>query len=263
MEISIVQAILCGIVYWLAVGNLPFVGLWSLQRPLVCGMITGLILGHPVQGAVIGATINLVYLGFMSAGGSMPADMALAGILGTAYAIVGGLDTDTALALAVPIGILGTIVWAGRMTFDSFFVHIADNYIEKEEYHKIWRANVLFPQIMCFCMTAIPCALAAYFGANYIQGILNMLSGKVLTVFQIIGGLMPALGIAITLQYIFKGESRIFLFAGFLLAVYSGLPLLTLGIIALIVAIVYVQITSANEGAAATVYDDEDDEEDD
>lgn len=263
MEISILQAVLCGIVYWLAVGNLPFVGLWSLQRPLVCGMITGLILGHPVQGAVIGATINLVYLGFMSAGGSMPADMALAGILGTAYAIVGGLDTDTALALAVPIGILGTIVWAGRMTFDSFFVHIADNYIEKEEYHKIWRANVLFPQIMCFCMTAIPCALAAYFGANYIQGILNMLSGKVLTVFQIIGGLMPALGIAITLQYIFKGESRIFLFAGFLLAVYSGLPLLTLGIIALIVAIVYVQITSANEGAAATVYDDEDDEEDD
>lgn len=194
----------------------------------------------------------------------MPADMALAGILGTAYAIAGGLDTDTALALAVPIGILGTIVWAGRMTFDSFFVHIADKYIEKEEYHKIWRANVLFPQIMCFCMTAIPCALAAYFGANYIQGIINMLSGKVLTVFQIIGGLMPALGIAITLQYIFKGESRIFLFAGFLLAVYSGLPLLTLGIIALIVAIVYVQMTSANEAAVATAaYDDEDDEEDD
>ena len=264
MEISILQAVLCGIVYWLAVGNLPFVGLWSLQRPLVCGLVTGLILGHPVQGAVIGATINLVYLGFMSAGGSMPADMALAGILGTAYAIAGGLDTDTALALAVPIGILGTIVWAGRMTFDSFFVHIADNYIEKEEYHKIWRANVLFPQIMCFCMTAIPCAFAAYFGANYIQGIINMLSGKVLTVFQIIGGLMPALGIAITLQYIFKGESRIFLFAGFLLAVYSGLPLLTLGIIALIVAIVYVQMTSVNEAAAATAaYDDEDDEEDD
>lgn len=65
MEMTILQAVLCGVVYWLAVGNLPFVGLWSLQRPLVCGAITGLILGHPVQGAVIGATINLVYLGFM------------------------------------------------------------------------------------------------------------------------------------------------------------------------------------------------------
>ena len=262
-KMTIIQAALCGVVYWLAVGNLPFVGLWSLQRPLVCGMITGLILGHPVQGAVIGATINLVYLGFMSAGGSMPADMGLAGVLGTAYAIVCGLDTDTALALAVPIGILGTIVWAGRMTFDCFFVHIADKYIEKEQYNKIWRANVLFPQIMCFLMTAIPCALAAYFGSNYIQGILNMLSGKVLTVFQIIGGLMPALGIAITLQYIFKGESKVFLFAGFLLAVYSKLPLLTLGIIALLVAVVYVQVTSAMEPAEAAVIDDEDDEEDD
>ena len=53
MEMTILQAVLCGVVYWLAVGNLPFVGLWSLQRPLVCGAITGLILGHPVQGAVI------------------------------------------------------------------------------------------------------------------------------------------------------------------------------------------------------------------
>ena len=241
-----------------------FVGLWSLQRPLVCGAITGLILGHPVQGAVIGATINLVYLGFMSAGGSMPADMGLAGVLGTAYAIVGGLDTDTALALAVPIGILGTIVWAGRMTFDCFFVHMADKYIEEEKYNKIWIANVLLPQILCFCMTAIPCALAAYFGSSYIQGILAMLSGKVLTVFQIIGGLMPALGIAITLQYIFKGESKVFLFIGFLLAVYSKLPLLTLGIIALLVAVVYVQVTSAVQPATAGAdYDDEDDEEDD
>lgn len=266
-NITVIQAILCGIIYWLAVGNLPFAGLWSLQRPLVCGTLVGLVLGQPVEGAVIGASINLVYLGFMSAGGSMPADMGLAGVLGTTYAIVGGLDTDTALALAVPIGILGTIVWAGRMTFDSVFVHMADKYIEKGENNRLWKANVLFPQILCFCMTAVPCALAAYFGSTYIQGILDVLSGKVLTVFQIIGGLMPALGIAITLQYIFKGESKVFLFAGFLLAVYSGLPLLTLGIIALLAAIVYVQITSAAESravtAGASVYDDEDDEEDD
>lgn len=238
---TLIQAILCGIVYWLAIGNLPFVGLWSLQRPLVCGLVTGIILGDPVLGAVIGGTINLVYLGFISAGGSMPADMALAGILGTAYAITGGLDANTALALAVPIGILGTIVWYARMTFDSIFVHIADKYIENEQYHKIWRANVLYPQIMCFVITVIPCTLAAYFGASYIQGFLNVLSGNVLKIFQIIGGLMPALGIGITLQYIFKGESRVFFFLGFVLAVYSGLSLLPLGVIALLVAIIYVQ----------------------
>lgn len=258
---TVIQAILCGVLYWLAVGNLPFAGLWSVQRPLVCGLIVGCILGDPVTGAVTGGAINLVYLGFISAGGSMPADMALAGILGTAYAIVGGIDAQTALALAVPIGILGTIVWYLRMTLDSIFVHIADGYIAKGEYGKIWIANVLLPQLFALAITAIPCALAAYFGASYITGLVNVLSGPILTVFQVIGGLMPALGIAITLQYIFKGEAMVFLFLGFVLAVYSGLGLLPLGVIALIVAIVYVQLSSASATPAAATADDEDEEE--
>ena len=171
---SVFQAFLCGVVYFLAIGNLPFVGLWSLQRPLVCGLITGIILGDPLTGAMTGASINLVYLGFISAGGSMPADMALAGILGTAFAITGGLDAKTALSVAVPIGLLGTIVWYGRMTFGSIFVHVADNYIENGEYNKIWRANVLFPQLLTAVITIIPCGLAAYFGASYISGFIEL-----------------------------------------------------------------------------------------
>ena len=240
---SIFQAFLCGVVYFLAIGNLPFVGLWSLQRPLVCGLITGIILGDPLMGAMTGASINLVYLGFISAGGSMPADMALAGILGTAFAITGGLDAKTALSVAVPIGWLGTIVWYGRMTFGSIFVHVADNYIEKGEYHKIWRANVLFPQLLTAVITIIPCGLAAYFGASYISGFIEALSGTTLTIFTVIGGMMPALGVAITLQYIFKGEARVFLFLGFVLATYSGLDLLPLGVIAGLTALIYVQAT--------------------
>ena len=35
MEMTILQAVLCGVVYWLAVGNLPFVGLWYVERSQV------------------------------------------------------------------------------------------------------------------------------------------------------------------------------------------------------------------------------------
>ncbi|RHH35867.1 MULTISPECIES: PTS sugar transporter subunit IIC [unclassified Collinsella] len=258
---TIIQALLLGVLYWLAVGNLPFVGLWSVQRPLVCGLIAGCILGDPVAGAVTGGTINLVYLGFISAGGSMPADMALAGILGTAYAITGGLSAETALALAVPIGILGTIVWYLRMTFDSVFVHMADGFIEQGKFDRIWIANVALPQVFAFVITVIPCTVAAYFGAAYIQSFIDMMSGPVLTVFQVIGGLMPALGIAITLQYIFKGEAIVFLFLGFVLAVYSGLGLLPLGVIALITAVVYVQLSAKSEAQAAAPAIEDDEEE--
>ena len=62
---SIVQAILLGVLYWIGEANLPFVGLWTVQRPLVCGWIAGIILGDALTGAMVGASINLVYLGFI------------------------------------------------------------------------------------------------------------------------------------------------------------------------------------------------------
>lgn len=244
-------AILCGILYWLAEANLPFVGLWTIQRPLVCGFITGCFLGQPVEGAVIGATINLVYLGFISAGGSMPADMALAGILGTAYAITGGLDAETALAIAVPLGLLGTIVWYLRMTIDSVFVHMGDKWVAEGKFNNLYLSNVILPQCFSAVICVIPCTLAAYFGANYIQSFIDMCAGKPLQIFQIIGGLMPALGIAITLQYIFKGEARIFLFLGFMVATVSGMTLIEQGIIGLIMAIIYIQLTGSKAPVAA------------
>lgn len=248
---SLVAAILCGIVYWLGEANLPFVGLWTLQRPLVCGFITGCILGEPVTGAVVGATINLVYLGFISAGGSMPADMALAGVLGVAYAVTGNLDAETALAIAVPIGILGTIVWYLRMTIDSVFVHMGDKWVAEGKFNNLYLANVILPQIFSAVICVIPCTLAAYFGAGYIQSFIDMCAGKPLQIFQVIGGLMPALGIAITLQYIFKGEARIFLFLGFMIATVSGLTLIEQGILGLLAAIIYIQVTGNQAPAAA------------
>lgn len=240
---SVTQAIICGIIYWLAEANLPFVGLWTLQRPLVCGFLTGCVLGDPVAGAVVGGTINLVYLGFISAGGSMPADMALAGVLGVAYAVTGNLDANTALAIAVPLGLLGTIVWYLRMTIDSIFVHMGDKWVSQGKFNKLYLSNVVLPQIFSAIICVVPCFLAAYFGADYIQDFIDLCAGKPLQIFQIIGGMMPALGIAITLQYIFKGEARIFLFLGFMISTCFGLTLVQQGIIGLICALIYIQVT--------------------
>ncbi|MDD5932560.1 MAG: PTS sugar transporter subunit IIC [Oscillospiraceae bacterium] len=265
---SITQAIICGIIYWLAEANLPFVGLWTLQRPLVCGFLTGCVLGDPVTGAVVGGTINLVYLGFISAGGSMPADMALAGVLGVAYAITGGLDANTALAIAVPLGLLGTIVWYLRMTFDSVFVHMGDKWVAQGKFNNLYLSNVILPQIFSAVICVTPCFLAAYFGADYIQSFIDLCAGKPLQIFQIIGGMMPALGIAITLQYIFKGEARIFLFLGFIISTCFGLTLVQQGVIGLITALIYIQVTGNTAApavsggapvAAATGYDPDED----
>ena len=238
-KMTILQAALCGVVYWLAVGNLPFVGLWSLQRPLVCGLVTGCILGHPVEGAVIGATINLVYLGFMSAGGSMPADMGLAGVLGTAYAIVGGLDTDTALALAVPIGILGTIVWAGRMTFDSVFVHMADKYIESGKTKNLWVYNWLLPNLFCVLVYGIPAFIVCYFGASGFENFMNAMPSQISTAMTVIGSVLPALGIGMMFKAVYKKKFFAFAILGFVLVAYLHLDIIACTLVGAAAALLY------------------------
>lgn len=248
---TVFQAVLCGLIYWIGEAQLPFVSLWIIQRPLVNGLLTGIVLGDPVTGAVVGATINLVYLGFISAGGSMPADMTLAGVLGVAYAITGNLDAETALAIAVPLGLLGTIVWYLRMTFDSVFVHMGDKWVAEGKFNMLYISQVILPQLFACVICAIPAGLAAYFGAAYIQDFIDMCAGKPMQIFQVIGGLMPALGIAITLQYIFKGEARPFLFLGFMAATCSSLTLIEQGIIGLLVAIIYMQVSSKIASAPA------------
>lgn len=241
---TIIQAILLGIIYYLGNSSLLIgpIGYYTVYRPLVSGFLAGVVLGDPVQGTIIGATINLMYVGFISAGGALPGDMCLAGILGSALGITGGLDTKAALALAVPIGLIGTLLWFGRLTLDSFFVRLVDKKVAEGDTSNLWFVSVVLPQAMLFLMTFVPASLACYFGASYVQGVIDFLGQNILNILIIIGGMMPALGIGLTLMYIFKGEARVFFFAGFLLAIYSGLSMVAIGFISLVVSAIYAQI---------------------
>ena len=57
---SILQIVLISIYFIFAQSTLPFgsMGTWAtIDRPLVAGLVVGLILGNPVQGTIIGASI--------------------------------------------------------------------------------------------------------------------------------------------------------------------------------------------------------------
>lgn len=93
-------AILLALLYYWGNSAICFgVNWWTVMRPLVSGFLTGVILGDPVMGAMVGAQINILYLGFIGAGGAVPSDICLAGVVGTALAITGGLSVETAMAL--------------------------------------------------------------------------------------------------------------------------------------------------------------------
>lgn len=243
MEIKLWQAFFIGLIYYLGTVGTPWLTLLGsisvVYRPLVAGTLVGLVLGDPVTGCIIGATINLPYLAFISAGGTVPVDPGLAGSLGTALAMAAGVEPSVAVTLAVPLGLLGTMIWVAHMTIDVFFVHLADKAAEEGNIDKICFYHVVPPQIVMFIITVIPVMLGAYYGADAVKFLITLLEGKPLHVLSVIGGILPALGIAMNLRAIGRKGTMAFFLFGFLIAVYLKLDVLTVALFAGIIAYIY------------------------
>ena len=259
-NVGILQAALVALGYYLS--NSPWIfgngGFFGLYRPLVAGFIVGIILGDPVQGAAIGAAINVLYLGFISAGGAIPADPSVAGWVGTALALGAGLDAASAIALGVAVGLLGTFVFFTRMSVDAVFAHWADARAEKADIGGVARMNWLPPQIFLFVISFIPAFIAVYLGAPVVEGAINWLQTNapfVLRGLQIAGGMLPAIGIAMNMRFIFRGSVVPYFFIGFILAVVGGigredsqLNIVALGVIGVALAFLHVTFMGDRAG---------------
>lgn len=224
---GLLQAALVGLGYYLS--NSPWIlgigGFFGLYRPLVAGLFVGIIFGDPVRGAQIGAAINLLYIGFISAGGSIPADPSVAGWVGTALALAGGLSAEQGIALGVAVGLLGTIIFFTRMSVDAVFAHWADARAEQGDISGVARMNWLPPQIFLFIISFFPATIAVYAGAPVVQDGINSLQTNapwVLKGFEIAGGLLPAIGIALNMRFIFRGSVIPYFFIGYFVSVLSG-----------------------------------------
>lgn len=256
MNVSILQ--ICLIALWYCFSNIcwPFgsMGQWAtLNRPLVGGLAVGLILGDPVQGVIIGATINIIYLGIISAGGSLPSDSGMAGVMGTAFAIIGGLDVNAALALAVPMGLFGSVLEVITMTGQCLLVPLADKWIEEGRANRLMVVNMWIPYIVKSIIRFAICFVILFFGASAMDSVTEALSGRVLDALSVMGGMLPAIGVGLMLLTIFKGRARLFLFLGFLATSFLGLNTIAVALIFGIIAILVVDFTPEDFTAFSSI----------
>ena len=247
IKVGLLASILIGLGYYLA--NSPWLGglgYFTLYRPLVAGFFVGIILGDPAKGTLIGAAINIAYLGFISAGGSLPGDPALAGWLGTTLALAANLSYGQALALAVPIGLLGTVIWNVRMTVASVFAHWADDRAEKGDISGVGWMNVWPSQLLLFVICFFPVAIAAYSGTQAVVNVLNDLPSWVLNGLAVAGGVFAAIGIAMNMRFIFRGAVMPYFFIGYFIMVATGqaLSIVILAVVGLALAFLHVTFTT-------------------
>lgn len=251
MEISFFQAFLIGILYYFTVANSPWLtGLTSVsvRQPIVAGTIVGIILGDPLTGLIIGATINGFFIGFISPGGSVSSEPGIAGIVGTALAIMSSSSPEVAISLAVPFGLVGTLIWNVRQTINSFFVQWMDRMVEEEKFHKIMFIHLVPSQLSTFAISAIPVMLILKLGGNSVSSLLTFLEGTPMSILTAIGGILPALGIALTLKVIMNRKGIIPLFLlGYFLVVYAKLPMMLLAVFGLIIAYFYADLKFKDE----------------
>jgi mannose/fructose/N-acetylgalactosamine-specific phosphotransferase system component IIC len=243
MNINVFQALLIGILYYITVANSPwFTGLASvsIRQPLVAGTIVGIILGRPMEGLIIGATINVAFIGFISPGGAVSSEPGIAGIVGTALAIASSSDPGVAVSLAIPFGLLGTLLWNIRMTGNSFWVRKMDKLADKGDLKGILTVQLVHSQIFTFLITGIPVALIVFVGGAATNSILETLTGVPLACLKAIGGLLPAVGIGITLKMLSNRKGILLFFVlGFYLTVYGNLSMMVLAVFGSIIAWIY------------------------
>ena len=121
----LINALLIAI--WAGIAGIDlFDGLTHIHRPLVTGLVVGLILGDLRTGLITGATLELVWMGFVPLAGAQPPNVVIGGIIGVSFAILGKLHPAAAAGIAVPfaIAVQGAITLI--FTIFSPIMHKAD-----------------------------------------------------------------------------------------------------------------------------------------
>ncbi len=255
MRMNLVMAIIIGILYYFSMSPwFANLGFTALYRPLVAGTLVGIVMGRPGEGVAIGANINVLYLGWISAGGSLPGDPGLAGYLGTALALGGGLGVDAALAVAAPLGLLGGLTWSLRMSLCSIIPHWADKFAEEGNVEAVARSNYVYSQPFLFLIYAVPVMIAAYLGSAAVAAALGWIGANAIWVMSGLfaaSGMLSALGIALNLKFLFRGNVWPYFFVGFTVnsMMGGGANLLVMAIIGACVAYVHVLFTEGLAGA--------------
>lgn len=282
MTISWLQAALLGL--FACLSSMPglggtSIGNYTLGRPLVGGLVCGLILGDVKTGIICGVAMQLVYIALVTPGGTVSADVRAVSYIGIPLAMVAihsqGLSAGSADAanlaksMGTLVGTVGTVLFYGTATMNLVWQHIGWKAVEKGNFKQLYKVDWLYPWVSHIVFSFIPTLIMCKLGATAVTAMKDALpmDGIPMKTLFTVGALLPCVGIAILLkQIVDKVTDFIPFFVGFTLAASLGLNLVSCAVISLIFAVLFYELEMAKNVRATAVaagddfYDD--DEED-
>ncbi|SHJ10660.1 PTS system, mannose-specific IIC component/PTS system, fructoselysine and glucoselysine-specific IIC component [Clostridium amylolyticum] len=204
-------------------------------RPIVVSPIVGLVLGDLQAGVLIGATLELIFMGAIQIGAAVPPDVLVGAGLGTAFAILSGKGAEVALALALPIAILAqslkVLVFIVRSWFMSFAMKLAS------EANIKGLVTLNFAGLLLQCLMYFVVAFVAItFGSTAVEGFVASIPKPIMNGLTVAGGLLPAVGFALLLLPMMTSKNIIYFILGFILVSYAKLPILAITMFGVVLA---------------------------
>jgi mannose/fructose/N-acetylgalactosamine-specific phosphotransferase system component IIC len=233
----------------------------KLREPIVTGFLVGLIMGDVTTGLVIGAQLQLMWMGAVGIGPTAQLDIGTGGTIGVAAALATGTGAETAIMFGVPVAVLMQFGAAMLMTAYSGFMAKVDADIEKGKYSSITTYHYLVG--LCdFLWYSILTFVVVYFGNDMINVIVNSLPEWANAGLTAVSVMLPCVGFALLLNIIMEKDLIPYLVLGFIPAAFVGrdLSIVAIVMVAAAIAMIIFQVRSkaGTKTVAATV--DADDE---
>lgn len=270
--LSVLQSLL--IALWVAAVMSRWLGggatLTLRFSPLMTGLVVGIVMGDVSKAMIVTASLQMIYMGVFSPGGTMPAEPSIAAAIAVPVAILGNLKPEAAIAVAVPVGLLGSYLYQLRFFINTFLGKYTDRAVEKLDSNAMARSIIWYPTIASFILFVPLVFVALYFGAPQIAGIITALEGTVIIhILTVVGGGLAAIGIATTVYVIGRKDYMVFFFLAYFMSVVLkslNITMVTYAIFGVLIALIFVQAGKGKvaEPAKAQVSEvsDEDDYDD-
>ncbi|CCW30141.1 Mannose permease IIC component [Xenorhabdus nematophila F1] len=252
MEITVVQLVLIFIVACVA-GMESILDEFQFHRPLIACTLVGLVLGDIKTGIIIGGTLEMIALGWMNIGAAIAPDAALASIISTILVIAGGQDVGAGIALAIPLAAAGQVLTIIVRTLTVGFQHAADKAAENGNLRaiSIIHVSALMLQAMRIAIPALIVAISV--GTSEVQHMLNSIPQVVTSGLNIAGGMIVVVGYAMVINMMRAGYLMPFFYLGFVTAAFTDFNLVALGVIGIVMAILYIQLSPKYNQSQAAV----------
>lgn len=251
------QAIALGLVSVLGRLDGRILGISMFDRPIVTATLAGLILGDPVKGVMIGAALELIYIGAIAIGASTPPDIVTGSILATSFAIISGQSTEAALALSVPIAMFGLTLGILIRIINAMFIHKAEDYAEQGNARMVAFMHIVPSTGLFFLESFLTVFLAIGFGAETVTGILNSIPQSVVDGLVAGSKLLPALGFALLINMMISKKLAVYFFLGFLIASYMKVDIIGVALFGIALAAIIIQLQDSKNKNQEPAFEEE------